>query len=182
MRNWSAECTELLIKHFHDGVSTRDSALLIYNATGVKFTKNAVIGRRNRVGLCRNTKERSTILAPRTIARQRAKEAEREAGLLKREQLERHKKDKAEAEVELLARKSTEAGTQASLRHCYTTYTRDAVLGLQANSCRYPIGEVGHEDFHFCCEPKDDDSSYCTKHRALCTVFVPIKISELARL
>lgn len=52
---------------------------------------------------------------------------------------------------------------------------REAVMRLQPKQCRFPIGDVGDADFHFCPEQRaPGETSYCAKHEALCrTAFAP---------
>ena len=57
-----------------------------------------------------------------------------------------------------------------------SVYTRDAVLSLKRNSCRFPIGVVGAPDFRFCGEIQVEGSSYCADHKAICSTFVPLKM------
>lgn len=42
------------------------------------------------------------------------------------------------------------------------------VLLLKADDCRYPIGDVGHPDFKFCCGKRLDGHPYCRTHLRLC--------------
>jgi GcrA cell cycle regulator len=44
------------------------------------------------------------------------------------------------------------------------------ITELTNNQCRWPIGDVGNEDFHFCSQTKEDGSSYCSKHNAVAYV------------
>jgi GcrA cell cycle regulator len=176
MKQWNDDCTQLLIQHHKDGVSARESALEIHRKTGVKLSRNAILGRRNRLGLCRSRSDIKSLLAPQNlnsiIANERAREA---AKLAKLAQLDRRKAFEVQAAAERAAARLAKIHEAAPSKLC-TTRTRDAVLALTANSCRYPIGTVGAEDFSFCCEEKDEGSPYCGKHRALCTIRIAVKV------
>jgi GcrA cell cycle regulator len=39
-----------------------------------------------------------------------------------------------------------------------------ALLDLERNDCRWPIGEPRHPDFHFCGAPRLADRPYCALH------------------
>lgn len=39
-----------------------------------------------------------------------------------------------------------------------------AVLGLQANACKWPIGEPREPDFKFCCKAAVAREVYCEEH------------------
>ncbi len=39
-----------------------------------------------------------------------------------------------------------------------------ATLCLTAERCRWPIGDVGNSNFHFCCQPTHEGSPYCRAH------------------
>jgi GcrA cell cycle regulator len=38
------------------------------------------------------------------------------------------------------------------------------LLDLEANDCRWPVGEPRHPDFHFCGEPQACGRPYCEHH------------------
>lgn len=42
--------------------------------------------------------------------------------------------------------------------------TAKAVMGLEPNHCRWPIGDTRSDSFSFCCARKKDGSSYCAEH------------------
>lgn len=45
----------------------------------------------------------------------------------------------------------------------------DKVAALTGTSCKWPVGNVGEEDFHFCMKAKGgpDEGPYCPEHRAI---------------
>jgi len=45
----------------------------------------------------------------------------------------------------------------------------DAVMALDngRDLCRWPIGEPGDKDFHFCCMPTGGEKSYCLCHHSM---------------
>jgi GcrA cell cycle regulator len=48
---------------------------------------------------------------------------------------------------------------------------------LEANDCRWPIGDPRHEDFHFCGAKQAAGHPYCTEHWN--QAFVPGKARQL---
>lgn len=175
---WSQEATDLLIIHYNTGVTASASAKIINTTFGTQYTRNAIIGKRDRIGLGRANKfqthlTRDPLQKAALDAQRRRKRAERIAQLEKAEQSRRRRQEiqrlrEAEAHA---ARLDAIAPTKP-----YAQSTTDAIMSLKFRSCRYPIGAIGSDDFHFCCEPQSDGSSYCAKHRAICTVFVPLKM------
>jgi GcrA cell cycle regulator len=179
---WAQEATDLLIEHYKTGVTASASARIINAKFGTHYTRNAVIGKRDRVGLSRanpiqSQMARDPLVKAAIDAKRRRKRAERIAKLELEEQSRKRKK-------EIAALKQAEAyaaklDALAPIRP-HAKSTADAILSLGFNSCRYPVGAVGADDFHFCCKPRDEGSSYCADHRAICTVKVPLKMKVAA--
>lgn len=47
------------------------------------------------------------------------------------------------------------------------------MVELESHHCRYPMGEVGSEDFRFCGIRRLDDCNYCRKHKLICMTQTP---------
>ena len=175
---WQQEATDLLIEHYKTGVTASASARIINAKFGTRYTRNAIIGKRDRTGLSRANPIQSQMmrdpLAKAALdAHRRRKRAERIARLEQAEQSRQRKQEiQRLREAEAYATKMDAIAPVKPLAKS----TVDAIMSLNFRSCRYPIGGVGADDFHFCCEPQDPGSSYCAKHRAICTVFVPLKM------
>ena len=175
---WAQEATDMLIEHYKTGVTASASARIINAKFGTQYTRNAVIGRRDRVGLSganriQSRPARDPLIKAAIDAERRRKRAERIAKLEREQQsLKRKKEIAALKQAEAYAAK---LDAIAPIRP-YAKSTADAIMSLAFKSCRYPIGAVGADDFHFCCQPRDEGSSYCTDHRAICTVKVPLQV------
>lgn len=52
---------------------------------------------------------------------------------------------------------------------------RCTVSHLNSKTCRWPIGDVGHPDFHFCGAEPEAGESYCAKH---CRVAYPAGVKR----
>lgn len=187
MRKWTDAQNETLMEHFNRGLSTRESANALAEKFGGRWTRNMVIGRLHRIGVVHGVYFKDIVKAneARANARQQMQEALKE----KREALRAHRLKK-QAEIQESKANRAERAKQAKKRRdkkfaeyhklrtpltALSPITRDAVMSLNARSCRYPIGSVGVEDFHFCCEPQQPGKSYCTKHHQLCSVVIPIR-------
>ena len=180
MLKWTKEQTEALKAHFMDGLSTRESADALAEEFGGRWTKNMVIGRRNRLKL--SFAQAHGDLA-RAIARSNALRKQAQAGIRERKRaLQEYRRARSQSAKEATmerARLRAEAMIEENkwmkpIVSCSDS-TKKAVLSLKANDCRYPLGTVGDEDFKFCCEPQQPGKSYCTEHHQLCSVVIPIR-------
>jgi hypothetical protein len=150
---WAQETTDLLIEHYKTGVTASASAAIINAKFGTKYTRNAIIGKRDRVGLSRANPIQSQMardpLAKAAIdAAKRRKRAERIARLEREQQsLKRKKEIAALKQAEAYAAK---IDALAPIQP-FAKSTVDAIMSLGFKSCRYPIGAVGADDFKFCC-------------------------------
>src|SRR5262249_1740954 len=57
--------------------------------------------------------------------------------------------------------------------------TAGKVFALAANACRWPCGDPGHPDFHFCGNPVAE-TPYCEHHRTM-AYMAPKRSSQLGR-
>jgi GcrA cell cycle regulator len=168
---WPEDMTEMMRKHWELGLSASQSAKIINETFGTLQTRNSIIGKRHRMGLKREVELRLFNNPPyaRGDAATRLRRAARLAKMKPSEE--------SAAEIERLKEAARSEIEMQKLRpvELLSVHTRDAVMGLRRNSCRFPVGVLGAPDFHFCCKPKDSGSSYCAEHRALCTVVVPVR-------
>jgi GcrA cell cycle regulator len=182
---WDSAHLDLLETHFNDGLSASESAKQLNQYFNINLTRNAIIGKRHRLGLVRSispahykTKtQRAHDLAEQNAvnaAKKRLKRAEKLAS-----QKSNHARQKEINSLKEAVRQAMETEKEQPIA-LLSTYTRDAVFDLKYGDCRFPIGVVGAPDFHFCCEPQDTGSSYCKTHRAICTVYAPLKVKVAA--
>ncbi|XSG83500.1 MAG: GcrA family cell cycle regulator [Methyloligella sp. ZOD6] len=148
---WNEERVELLKKLWADGLSASQIAGRLGGVT-----RNAVIGKVHRLGLsARATTTRSS--APRirrTPVRRQPKQnnvvyATRGATALKPE---------FEEEPE------TVAPPQPVEELVIPLHERATILSLKESMCRWPIGDPGDEDFHFCGRKSSTGMPYCDYH------------------
>lgn len=159
---WAAEHDVMLRTHWLDGVSSSQSAKTINNAFGTAYSRNAVIGRRSRVGLLGTNRTPSNpggahkalvraspprIVAPKPKPEPKAKPDNIEAFNINR---------KLAATVLPLPPERPTSGP------------RVAMEDLQRHHCRYPLGDPRDHDFGFCGAVKAG-STYCAHHQHLTT-------------
>ncbi|MDA7946839.1 MAG: GcrA cell cycle regulator [Hyphomicrobiaceae bacterium] len=150
---WTDDRVELLKKLWAEGLS----ASQIANRLG-GVTRNAVIGKVHRLGLSGRTTT-SRAKAPRT--RRRPAHAQNRTA---RPQLRSHGNlalkpaydPDVEEEVELVPAPIQELVIPVE--------ERASILTLDETKCRWPIGDPGDEDFHFCGRRCDVGVPYCEFH------------------
>ncbi len=155
-----------------------ESATFIAETFG-DMTRNAVIGKVHRLGLpYRKTQMRarcSQVAWARKDERERAakwKSARREATV----DIKPNPAKKPVPVAEVVWRSSeTPAGALKAMasimRETETPSGRIGLLDLKEWHCRWPIGDVFDEDFHFCGERKMSGVSFCKEHARI--VFQP---------
>lgn len=178
---WNDEMNALITEHWKLGYSASQSAAVIAKRYDVKVTRNAIIGKRNRMNLkrlidpsfYRTGPQRANQLAGRDGVADAKRRLERAEAIAKRKATKAH-----DAEIKRMraAVKRAEEQNRHKPAAILTTHNRDLVVGLHRNQCRYLHGVVGSPDSYFCQEVKEDGSSYCSTHRKICTVVVPLKI------
>jgi GcrA cell cycle regulator len=143
--SWTEERVELLRKLWTDGLSASQSARQMGGVT-----RNAVIGKVHRLGLSgRATPVRVTTARISTPSRANYSQAsENDAEMLKPSDLDSFK-DTLPPEPILSAEE------------------RASVLNLTEHTCKWPIGDPGKRDFHFCGARSNQGSPYCSTHAAL---------------
>ena len=171
---WPDDMTEMLQKHWDLGMSASQSAKVINDTFGTLQTRNSIIGKRHRMGLKRNADLRWFNRPKRAVTTA-------EARLKRAEKLAKLKANKErDAEIARLKQAARSEMEMQKLRpiELLSVYTRDAVLSLKRNSCRFPIGVVGAPDFRFCGDSQVEGSSYCADHKAICSTFVPLRMKR----
>jgi len=143
MSEWTEPACDLLEKSWRAGLSASQTARVL-NAAGLgPFTRSAVIGKVHRLGLNgvghEDQPRRSTGNVPR-VASTAPKMAFRKI------------RKRSLAQVTELPCKRRDDGGYITL------------LTIGKGECRWPIGDVGEPDFHFCGQPQIDTGSYCEHH------------------
>lgn len=149
---WTDERVELLKKLWAEGLS----ASQIANQLG-GVTRNAVIGKVHRLGLSGRTTT-SRAKAPRT--RRRPAHSQPRA----RPQLRTHGNVALKPTFDPEAEEEYELAPAPIKELVIPVNERASILTLTETKCRWPIGDPGDEDFHFCGRYCDVGVSYCEYH------------------
>jgi GcrA cell cycle regulator len=118
--DWTDERVALLSQLWQSGQSARQIA----ERLGSEITRNAVIGKANRLGLSKPSKSSVT----------------------------RQQRQKERAEKVLQLQPPIDEGA--------------TIFSLTASTCRWPIGDPGDLDFHFCGANSKAAQPYCDYHAA----------------
>ena len=135
---WTDSKLEQMKYAWHKGSTGEAIALML------GCTRNAVLGKLNRLGLLRSP------IRPRPVMT-----APAETQTVVKPPILR-KRINPDAAVDPNSPKPQSLDTLA------------AVLALQSRNCRYPIGSPSQPGFHFCSEETVEGRSYCPEHLQLC--------------
>ncbi|WP_316858791.1 GcrA family cell cycle regulator [uncultured Cohaesibacter sp.] len=154
--SWTDERVELLKKLWAEGLSASQVAAELGGVT-----RNAVIGKVHRLGLSGRAKTTTTAPRARRPRSQSSRPARPSSGsaaptvgatALKADaRPQPTPKPKAEANPELDA-------------VVVPISKRATILSLTENTCKWPIGDPGDADFHFCGCKSEAGSPYCKYH------------------
>ena len=146
---WTDERVELLKKLWAEGLSASQIAGRLGGVT-----RNAVIGKVHRLGLSgRATSSRSSSPRPR---RAHVPRANRAPSLMYGMRGNVALKPQFEAEVEPMLAPIQELVIPLA--------ERASILTLKETMCRWPIGDPGEPEFHFCGRKKCGTAPYCEHH------------------
>ncbi|SNY91787.1 Global cell cycle regulator GcrA [Cohaesibacter sp. ES.047] len=153
--SWTDERVELLKKLWSEGLSASQVAAELGGVT-----RNAVIGKVHRLGLSGRAKTTTTPPRARRPKTQAPRASRPNSGTtttvgataLKADtkpqmapQPKAHKKQDVDAVVVPISK-------------------RASILTLTENTCKWPIGDPGDGDFHFCGHKSDAGTPYCKYH------------------
>ncbi|MFC0245022.1 GcrA family cell cycle regulator [Falsochrobactrum ovis] len=184
--NWTEERVELLKKLWNEGLSASQVAAQLGGVS-----RNAVIGKVHRLKLsgrgktttaaARSKKANTTpaaAAAPRPATsttnnnRPQATTTIRNATVTKTV-------GATALQMEYVADAVSETVIQAESDVVVPISRRLNLLQLSERTCKWPIGDPMHDDFHFCGHESDDSSPYCTYHAKL--AFQPASERRRAR-
>lgn len=157
--SWTDERVEQLKALWNDGASASQIAKQLGGVS-----RNAVIGKVHRLGLSNRVGEKVEGLsepeaeaeAP-AAAPPPAPEAARAAAPEPVEEIEE------EDEEEVLFEEEP-AAPQVDLASLEKKARRLSLLELTERTCKWPIGDPNHDDFHFCGLPSAAGKPYCAAH------------------
>lgn len=145
---WTDE-REAMLRDLWDvrGFSANDAALEINRQTGSSFTRNAILGKVDRLNL--SMRNRSHHNKPISLEERRKRKREREA-------------------MFRLRRKVTLGWVPPTRDEDIPLENRKQLMELENNHCRWPVGEPGKPGFFFCGAPTAnliECRPYCASHQ-----------------
>ncbi len=151
---WTDDRVELLKKLWAEGLS----ASQIANQLG-GVTRNAVIGKVHRLGLSgRTTTSRSKT------ARPRRRTSSGSSGRSSRPVLRTHGNVALKAYYTPDAEEELKPTPVLVEELVIPMSERASILTLREDTCRWPIGDPGDEEFHFCGRHSEKGVPYCPHH------------------
>jgi len=150
---WTDDRVELLKTLWAEGLS----ASQIANRLG-GVTRNAVIGKVHRLGLSGRTTT-SRVKTPRV--RRRPTHTQTRAT---RPQMRTQGSAALKPAYETDAEEELEVAPSRILELVIPVEERASILTLTETRCKWPIGDPGDEEFHFCGRDCDVSVSYCEHH------------------
>ena len=154
---WTDDRVEQLKKLWSEGLSASQIATRLG-----EVTRNAVIGKVHRLGLAgRATVSRPKALRPRKVAAEATRPGKRNNRLVRYQP--------GGGTREAFAQFGTDGGVPEPYTRTFEELVipleeRASILSLKETSCRWPIGDPQHDEFHFCGKGKLDGLPYCEFH------------------
>jgi GcrA cell cycle regulator len=159
--NWTDERVELLKKFWAEGLSASQIAAKLGGVS-----RNAVIGKVHRLKL--SSRGRATSSAPR--AKKPAKSPSQTKGAQRSSGFTRSHTVSIGATA-LQQNFVTEVVAERALKPAQNVVVPISrhlkLVELTEQTCKWPIGDPLHEDFHFCGNDSAENAPYCTYHSRL---------------
>ncbi|WP_306260609.1 GcrA family cell cycle regulator [Pararhizobium sp. IMCC21322] len=157
--SWTEERVALLSKLWADGLSASQIATQLGGVT-----RNAVIGKVHRLGLSGRAKSASTAARPRkpraSTASKTSIKSDSASSAPRRPQTMGATALKFEADVEAEAAIAPQAHDDVVV----PISKRASILTITEQTCKWPIGDPGGNDFHFCGHDSKEGAPYCNYH------------------
>lgn len=159
--NWTDERVEKLKKLWADGLSASQIAAQLGGVS-----RNAVIGKVHRLSLPGRAKSGGASAATRTKRATSAPRAPNYASRVGTRTVMRSAGATALKE-DLSVEAYQEIETRPMQNVVVPISRRIALTELTERTCKWPIGDPLHEEFHFCGNDSGDGTPYCTYHARL---------------
>jgi GcrA cell cycle regulator len=143
--------TDATVARLHELWANGRTAAQIAHEIGM--SRSAVLGKASRLGLRRRRAAR--VLHPMSAVRRGATSR---ADLVVEKLLAERVRALALLEAQLRREPVAPEVPSPESRPC-------SFIALTRDTCRWPVGDVGEADFHFCGAPPDGDHVYCAHHR-----------------
>lgn len=153
--SWTDERVELLKKLWAEGLSASQVAAELGGVT-----RNAVIGKVHRLGLsgrAKTTTNTQRARRPRNPAQRPARPSAGAAPTVGATALKPEVKPQATPKPKVEARPEEDSVVIPISK-------RASILTLTETTCKWPIGDPGDNDFHFCGNKSEAGAPYCKYH------------------
>nr|WP_321454566.1 GcrA family cell cycle regulator [uncultured Cohaesibacter sp.] len=154
--SWTDERVELLKKLWAEGLSASQVAAELGGVT-----RNAVIGKVHRLGLSGRAKTTPTAPRARRPRTQTPRPARPSSG--NATQTVGATALKVDAQPQTTPQPKAEKAPEVD-PVVVPISKRASILTLTENTCKWPIGDPGDSDFHFCGHKSESGSPYCKYH------------------
>jgi GcrA cell cycle regulator len=137
-------------------------------------TRNAVLGKLYRLGLCdpsKTPREKSIKFRPERNGQAAM------AAIMARVSREEKKRARLAAKKDKSSKGKPPMNEPLPYDDSIPVSQRRSFMELTKDTCRYPVGDVGTERFFFCGAAPVDGLPYCSKHAGLCYQADPRRIS-----
>ncbi|MEM8811392.1 MAG: GcrA family cell cycle regulator [Pseudomonadota bacterium] len=151
--SWTDERVELLTKLWSEGLSASQIATELGGVT-----RNAVIGKVHRLGLSGRGKAPAQAKPRRTVRQSRAPRRTVVQSTVGNTAL----KQVVEEDVEPMTLPQVRTATVTSI--VIPLEQRRSILTLNEQTCKWPVGDPGTDEFYFCGAQCDVGSPYCEAH------------------
>ncbi|SFN91397.1 Global cell cycle regulator GcrA [Cohaesibacter marisflavi] len=156
--SWTDERVELLKKLWAEGLSASQVASELGGVT-----RNAVIGKVHRLGLSGRAKTTTTAPRPRRPRNQQTSRPARTSSSSTAAPSVGATALKVESQPQSAPQPKAVKNPQAD-PVVVPISKRASILTLTETTCKWPIGDPGDTDFHFCGHKSESGSPYCKYH------------------
>lgn len=169
--SWTTEMLDFMKPlYLDDGLSASKIAEVVNRRFGSTYSRNAIIGKLHRMGW---------VIPGRTSARQSvAKNSASIERAKKRKELAAAKR--AKSPLAALFRGEAFPLPASNEELVIPVHERKQLVDLEANDCRWPIGDPMEDGFHFCGRGKVQGLAYCEHHCRKAYVAPPVRTGHTA--
>ena len=154
MTSWTKEQEQLAAELWRQGKSAQEIAL------DLGRTRNAIIGKMNRLGITKNEFRKSSDTNEDESA-----EGHTDENIKKSSESDFNTDDNISEDSS--TRYNDEGELQDSIIYTPGEEHRISLMYLTNKTCRWPIGDPSTRNFWFCGKPSESGKPYCTEHSDL---------------
>lgn len=156
---WEDSDKDLIIKLLAEGLSSSQIADAFPVRTGIKPTRNSIIGKIDRWNL-RGNRPKTGLNASRPARPRKFEPRPPKAIAIP---VSQPSPPKAIAPT-LMAPEKGEGRININVEEFNLSPGGKAVIALKNHECKWPVGDPRASGFHFCCAPRVEGRPYCQHH------------------